>query len=250
MMKKSATISTVICLTLGLFSTGSRASYVIDADLSDWGVIPFADWVPEGTAEYEETDNVNLYNAAGYKERDDFEALYFDDDMENFYFAVVYSYPLNLGNRKPSLGIDLDLDATISSHGIVTGLEYAVLIDSGLLLEDPTWSDTESHEWPDGWQGSPLEASDGTVIGTVAVVSQFFAPMEEGTYIAEIAIPRDFFPVEYDVGHLITSHITNACGNDSINLTGTVSYIPEPATILFIGFGMGIVSRLRKRKTR
>ena len=59
------------------------AAYVIDADLSDWGVTPFVNWLPVGTADHNETDNVNLYGAMGYSEYYDFEALYFDDDLSH-----------------------------------------------------------------------------------------------------------------------------------------------------------------------
>ena len=94
-----------ICYTSGI----ARGGYTIDGNLSDWGVTLYTDWVPNGTADYEQTDNINKYNAKGFSELYDYEAMYFDCDPENLYFAVVSSYPL--GNHKSiagDLGFDLD----------------------------------------------------------------------------------------------------------------------------------------------
>ena len=196
------------------------AAYVIDADLSDWGVTPFVNWVPAGTADFNETDNANLYGAMGYSEYYDYEALYFDDDAQNFYFAIVTSH-----NIDGDLGIDLDNNFTLSTHGIMSGLEYAVRIGSGSgeVVANPTWSKTTYHQWPDGWQGTPHQASGGTILGLATVAIKHYAAMEQGTYIVEISVPRHFFPYCYTPGHPVTSHHTMWCGNDSINLTGDIA---------------------------
>ncbi|UCG58085.1 MAG: PEP-CTERM sorting domain-containing protein [Phycisphaerales bacterium] len=258
-MERLITICAMMGLTLGISAIG-RAGYVIDADLSDWGVTPFVDWVPDGTADYTQADDVDLYDAENYREKYDFEALYFDDDVQSFYFAAVTSYPLG-ADRSPEpalvcgdLGIDLDGDFAVSEHGVVTGLEYAVQISwdiLGAVLMDPEWSQTVQKEWPDGWQGSPWRARKGphTVeLGSAAIAIEYYPSMEEGTYILEGAISRDIFPVAYDRGHSVALHLTHWCGNDSINLTGTVA-VPEPATLLIMGVGAYILRRLRTRGT-
>lgn len=248
-MRKLTALCVVMGLTLGL-SAKSWANYVIDADLSDWDVTPFVDWVPAGTADYTVTDNINLYNAFFYGEDYDFEALYFDDDAQNFFFAIVTSYPLGPASSDGGdLGIDLNGDATISPHGIVTGLEYAIRLSSGTLgdvLANPGWLDTTVFEWPDGWQGSPYRAIDGTVLGSATVAIEYYDLLESGTYIAEVAVSRDLFPAVVP-GDTVTLHITQWCGNDSINLRGTVA-IPEPATILLVGIGMALGGRLYRRQ--
>jgi hypothetical protein len=247
-MGKLTAIFATLSLTL-IFCASACAGYVIDADLSDWSVTPFVDWQPQGNADYIVADSINLYDCIDYREEYDYEAMYFDDDAENFYFAVVGSYALGEDTKGGDLGIDLNGDFSVSSHGSVTGLEYAVKIRSdvvGIVLADPTWSRTWPHQWPDGWQGAPYDASDGTILGMATVAVKNYPLMEHGTYILELAVPRELFPIQYRSGDTISCHISHWCGNDSINLTGIIN-VPEPATWLLCCAGVILARRLRRK---
>jgi len=217
-------------LGLALTSTGRADIYTIDGSLSDWGVTPFLDWAPNPPAHYTETDNVNAYGAATYDEGYDIEAMYFDHDGQNFYFGIVTSYPV--GNS--DLGLDLNEDMTVSAHGVVTGLEYAVHLggdDVGQVVFNPTWSLTPIAEWADGWQGSPYQATGGTLVGSASVAVEEYPAMESGTYILEAAVPRNIFPGNGGgAGDLVGAHYTVWCGNDSINLIADIDDTPIPPT--------------------
>jgi hypothetical protein len=243
-------------------------AYVVDGSLADWGVVPFAQWVPSSpTAAFEETNNLNKYNAVGYSEDYDFEAMYFDQDATNFYIGLVTSNEFHAavyvsGGWHEAGGGDILLDTTgdmlVSEHGVVSGLDYAIRIQSGLGLAGSVvaggpgnWIRTGQTEWPDGWQGSPYEADlNTTYCGAATVAIQEYTGIELGgldsTYIVEVSLPRSLLS-----GEVQGLHSSVWCGNDSINLipssTPTTS-IPVPGALVLAVMGTGLVGWLRSRR--
>ena len=259
---KSRLVFAAVVLALALASA-SQGAYVIDGNLSDWGVTPHVDWVPDSeTASFVEADDINTYGASFYSELYDFEAMYFDFDADNFYVGIVGSYPINGLGGWGDLGFDLNGDFNVGALGNTSGLEYAVLIGSATgadgitttsVLANPTWSDC-IHP-----QNLPFTASGGTVLGTADLAVKTYHNDEAQTYmgelyddttVVEIAFARTILPEAVflqlqDEGGVIGLHITQYCGNDALNLTGVIP-VPAPAALLLAGFRVGIVGSLRR----
>ncbi|MCU0914455.1 MAG: hypothetical protein MUC88_07840 [Planctomycetes bacterium] len=248
-MRSAMTVWVVLGWAL---TSAAFAGYTVDGSLSDWGVTPFVDWIPNPPADFTETNNVNFYHAAAYSESYDFEAMYFDNDAGQLYLGVVSSHPLVPLEGAGDIGIDLNGDMTVSEHGVVTGLEYALLVGAdhvGQVRHDPVWSLTTAKEWPDGWQGSPFRALGGTVVGEGTVAVAHYPNLEFGTYILEAAVPWDIVG-GYGQAWFVGLHMSNWCGNDSINLHGSVTgppvVIPAPGALVLVGLGASLVGWWRR----
>ncbi len=220
------------------------AAYTIDGDLSDWGVTPFTDWVPNnGTIDYTE-DNAPLGADIGSGsipsggELFDLEAIYFDDDgaigvAGNAYFAVVTSMPeggsASVGWSSNYTMGDLALD--IDNDGVN---EYGIKIlgpGKGMICHNPKWKNATM---PGPGTGYPYEFTcdnpDSNVTGYANVVYASSAVTESvipPTYIIEISAPKSALgsPSQYQMSH---TDVTLSCGNDLIRIDYDWDF-PAPA---------------------
>jgi hypothetical protein len=247
-------VAVLVVLGSALTNVGF-AGYTIDGSLSEWGVTPFSDWVPNAGIAYTQTAGLNAYNVAGYNMYCDFEAMYFDSDAKNLYVAVVTANPLGPGTNAGDLGIDLNHDMHIGPAGRVTGLEYAMRVgtyDLGQVLSNPVWTDTTFV----ADQGGPYYAQSGTLLGTANVTIVRDPYLQGGTTILEASIPRNLFPNNGGMaGDTVGLHLTISCGNDSINLVGTLncpvpppSVVPAPGALVLTSLGVGLIGWFRRRR--
>lgn len=238
----------------------------LDGHLGDWGVTPFRDWTPN----HRDIDWVNgngtrpvgsVRGGAQY----DVEALYFTDDVDYIYFAMVSSYdqagvqaspspfpfpfplpPLPLPPLPPlplpfpfgpssSGGSNYAGDLGISVDG-AAGSEYGVDI-RGIptgssqvdVMGNPRWLMTEGLE-------TKMIDGTGTRIGQSSLFYRNAGKLEgDGTYtyILEGRIDKDIFGGLLTPGALLDLHYALTCGNDYLNLRADIDHgppidIPDP----------------------
>jgi hypothetical protein len=251
-------VSVVALLVVVLSGTGGAYGFVIDGQLSDWGVTPFAHWAPNAGIAYVADnwgDNPGQHGSYPYGgEAFDLEAAYTAQDATHLYIAIVSSMP--------EAGVDdphgrpyhiLPGDVAISTDG---GASYAIGIvgagpDMGKAYLNPTWS------LPAGAiglpQNGPSTLSGGTLIAQgIGMYADAGVLESDGshTYVLEMSIPVNWSSIPISPGQgTLQLHYTMTCGNDALNWTFTPS-TPEPSVIALLAssVGTGLLGRRVNRR--
>lgn len=207
----------VLALSAVLLTTYASA-YAIDGNLNDWGVTPFSDWVPDtGTVDYTVEDFTGSnWESNGHPwggEHYDLEAMYFDDDSHNAYFAIVTSMgPQGYGGCSPGdMALDLDQNGVYEYGIVLTNLGGFTI---GTICHNPTWSTTWSNP------SNPLRVTSCTATGTATVVytNAHIGPDNgAGNWVIEIRAPKTAIG-QPQQGSMSNLHATISCGNDIIEL--------------------------------
>src|SRR3989338_208132 len=266
-MLKKYFFMVLVAIIMG-FTVNAYAVLQIDGNLNDWGVSVFSDLIPSSsTAEWTVSDNKM---PDGQPVRDnspelyDVEALYFDSDQTNFYFAMVGSYPLTLeegGDVAGDMAIDLNPQDSYYNYGVKISRGFGRLLPQNSiqnleLWKNPVWVNSAYSQF------SPLSISGGTKIGSAQVFYKNlgfiegevagFSPslryIKGNTYVLEGSIDRSYFD-EFPPGEsAIRLHWAESCNNDYINLNGDFdTTIPDPATMSLLGLGFFGMLKLRRK---
>jgi len=283
-MKKAAIIlrkALLLSLFAGMLilsmSSYGFAAYTIDGILDDWGVSPFGlnppfTWTPgDSRIDYVEEDWTKTPHYSGYigkgsqpsgKEPYDIEAIYFDDDPEFIYLALVTSFPFKGRNTTKAGDIAIGFGASGEyGYGIrLTGLqEYGHrFVPVKRLLEGEDWTYCVNDDAGPVY----LEEGVGEDIGSAEIyywnATQGGGPYNEPgtsthTWIMEAKLSRLLFGGLAQKGNTVRFHHAMYCGNDYLNLSGDFDspLIPEPATLGLLGIslmGLGGVKIGRRGK--
>lgn len=243
------TILMVIVCCVAMFPFSISFAYTIDGNLADWGVTPKkftnSDWIPNSGVYYS-VEDYEQETAGGFVDPGwggqlfDAEAMYFDYDSANIYFAIVTGHPSGGSNGwKPGdIAFDFKKDGSYE-YGIET---------TGSSSKKGTLYSVSS--WGSGLWGA---ASDPTQIITATTI---YNPPDtnlnynktyyggDGHYVIEGYMPYSYFGSDW--GNDFRMHWTQTCGNDAINLD--VNMVPEPGSIMLLGMGILGLFGLRKKK--
>jgi hypothetical protein len=204
----------------------------------------------------------------------DIEALYFDDDSQNAYIAIVtsmdqsgYTEPPNEGGRFVEAG-DIALDLDRNSNTGEYGYEYGIITHStddtkiGQIIYNPKWSLPQSSIGFSGNAPSRCELGPNSIIvgkasfiykkSSIKETVDYGSKGNKDTYnnIIEVSIPRSAIGSP-SPNTLSNIHITIGCGNDVIELEPVKykSNIPEfPSIVLPVAAIMGVMFIFGNRK--
>jgi hypothetical protein len=210
-------------------------------------------------------DDYYLQPAGG--EPCDIEALYFDDDAQNMYIAIVTSLSPNGYTDEYSrhtdpgdIALDIDNKGNTGNYGY----EYGIKTDTGLIRRYPTCTiPTTDFTTSKPYKLNPSSGSSIGPEGTEAYANLKYVKVTNApeqvnygstkrvyeNYIIEAKIPKNAIG-NPTAGQTSNIHITMGCGNDVIELIPVTfkAQIPEfPSIALPVAAILGIIFILGRR---
>ncbi len=262
-----------------LLSAGSAQAFVIDGNLSDWGVQRNGNatgWTPDSSAfAYKTEDQHDSYLSPGYGgQAYDAEAMYVAWNASTLYIAIATGHnPLTPNNPTGNsygagdvaidfgingsfdYGIELLGSATTTAGHVYSNVNWALGVwkSNGAWTGyyDPNTAANRALADP----AHPTSILSGTDRGTGAVAYTTVGQNNYGVwpgdlhYFYEVAVPLSSFGADWANGANFRVHWTENCANDSIWVDATATHqVPEPGTLVLLPLGMLGLIALRRNK--
>ena len=199
----------------------------------------------------------------GFGEQFDVEAIYFDNDDDYIYYAMVTSFhpdyllPTELGynhDRYIAPGdLAINMGGGMYEYGIDTGANTYGGTATGEVVQGGTWF-LQNPAW-DVSQPFLTNYYGGTSMGYASIDWYDLGMIENdyGTWVLELTIDRSYLGNPGN-GDTVGLHWTLGCRNDYLGLIGDIDDhppippIPEPTTLLLLGLGFGVAAAFKKFK--
>ncbi len=253
-MQMKRLLTAALC-ALGLMSNASHAGYLIDGNISDWGLHRTghaSDWTPgshvnEYTVE-DQTGGLGVYLTPGYGgQRYDAEAIYLDWDASNLYILLVTGLPRNNTPYAPGdFAIDFGKNGTFDFGVETTGNNGKTV---GGIYQSVTWGKGL-------WNTvDPTSILSGTKIGqaslvyTTTPINNLGQWASDQHYVIETSIPVSAFGAFWGTsGPTQSADIwwTMNCGNDVIKVDPPAG-VPEPGALGLVALGLAGLTLQRRR---
>ena len=183
--------------------------------------------------------NTTYYVSEPYGEEPyDLEAMYFDQDSDNFYVAIVTSLvPTATGwQRQGDLAMNLDNNLTTGDYGYEYGVRIHEDSEQGKIIKDPIW-DAVGYLCPVG--PDVIKDGTGTYSGDaeIAYTKSWLTKTDNGydNYVIEMSVNKSDVGVSGPVS-FSSLRVTDNCINDHI------SYVPEfPGIAITLALIVGLI---------
>jgi hypothetical protein len=266
-------------------SAGSAQAFVIDGDLSDWGIQhtgKASDWTPNSSVaaftarEEDQTGGSNTRLFPGYGgQAYDAEAIYVAFDTSNLYIAIVTGHNPTTEDKPKSnkygagdiaidfgangsfeYGIELLGSGTTKAGHVYSNVNWGL----GLWKSNGAWTgyydpnDPKNRALADPTHPTSILSGNDVGTGTVAYTTDgqknYGVYPKDLHYFYEVSVPLSSFRTDWAAGNHFDLHWTQNCANDSIWVDPPVppDTVPEPGTLALLPLGMlGIVALRRKK---
>jgi len=262
-----------------LLSASSAQAFVINGDLSDWGVLrngSATGWTPNSSAFANKIeDQHDSYLNPGYGGQSyDAEAMYVAWDASNLYIGIATGHsPLTANNPTGNsygagdiaidfgingsfdYGVELLGSTTTSAGHVYSNVNWALGVwkSNGAWTGyyDPNLAANKALADP----AHPTSILNGTDRGTATVAYTTVGQNNYGAwatdlhYFYEVAVPLSSFGADWADGANFRVHWSENCANDSIWVDASATHqVPEPGTLVLLPLGMIGLVALRRSK--